>query len=380
MDDETRSGQDTAEGSTEALFKYTGEATEDTTGTTPPGPASDSQHPVSGYVPPTEAPAPYPAPKTKARRRPPSLFGPLLLIGAGIALLLSNLGYVPWSAWNVLWRLWPLLLIVLGVDILIGRRSAVGAIFSALFLLLLIGGVVALLFFAQDIPAWINTWTDLPQVSEWQVKHVEYPLAGVERSTVRIDWGSSPGTLRALKDSNNLIVGDVAYSGELVFEVKERGGEAEVELDQRSAGPWRGPIQLLPRGEDRWDIRLSPRIPLNLDLDSGSGRCSFDLSELDVEALVLDVGSGTIELVLPARTFEARIDGGSGGLTIVLPQKVGARVTLDAGSGGFHPAERFRMVSGERDDDSVWETRDWQNADQRIEFRIDQGSGRISIR
>jgi len=39
--------------------------------------------------------------------RPPSLFWPLVLIGAGVALLLSNLGYLPWQWWNVLWRLWP---------------------------------------------------------------------------------------------------------------------------------------------------------------------------------------------------------------------------------------------------------------------------------
>jgi len=41
-----------------------------------------------------------------------------VLIGAGVLLLLSNLGYLPWQSWNVLWRLWPLLLIGVGVLII----------------------------------------------------------------------------------------------------------------------------------------------------------------------------------------------------------------------------------------------------------------------
>jgi len=32
----------------------------------------------------------------RPRRRPPSLFWPLVLIGTGVILLLSNLGYLPW--------------------------------------------------------------------------------------------------------------------------------------------------------------------------------------------------------------------------------------------------------------------------------------------
>jgi len=84
-------------------------------------------------------------------RRPPSVFWPLLFIGAGVLLLLSNLGYLPSQSWDALWRLWPLLLVALGVDQLIGRHSMIGAIFSALFVLMLIGGVVVVVLFAPNI-------------------------------------------------------------------------------------------------------------------------------------------------------------------------------------------------------------------------------------
>jgi hypothetical protein len=313
----------------------------------------------------------------RPRRRPPSLFWPLVLVGAGVILLLSNLGYLPWQSWNLLWRLWPLLLVALGVDLLIGRRSMVGAIVSGLLILLLIGSVVAIVFFAQNIPALV----EMTGPVEWRTEHIEHPLEGVERASVTIDWISAPGYLSALRDSPNLIEGDVGYRGQLVFNVDIRGDRADVNLDSHFSGPWFGPFDFGDRARQRWDVGLSPKVPLDLTLDAGSGPCDFDLTGLQVSDLFLDSGSGPIDLALPSgSTFDARIDGGSGPITIILPESVGARVVLDSGSGPFGPDERFRLVKGERGDDGVWETDNFRTAEQTILMDIDQGSGPISIR
>ena len=313
----------------------------------------------------------------RPRRRPPSLFWPFVLIGAGVILLLSSLGYLPWQSWNVLWRLWPLLLVAIGIDLLIGRRSMVGAIISALLILLLIGGAVAVVFLAQNIPALV----ELARPVELRTEQVEYPLADVERASVTIDWTSAPGYLSALRDSPNLIEGDVAYRGQLIFDVDVRGLQANVNLDSHYSSPWFGPFDFYNREEGLWDVMLSPNVSLDLTLDAGSGRCDFDLTGLQVSDLFLDVGSGSIDLALPTgSTFDAHIEGGSGSLTIVLPKSVGARVVLDSGSGSFRPDERFRLVEGERSDDGVWETDNFRTAEHIILMEIDQGSGSIRIR
>ena len=313
----------------------------------------------------------------RPRRRPPSLFWPLVLVGAGVILLLSNLGYLPWQSWNVLWRLWPLLLVALGVDLLIGRRSMVGAIVSGLLILLLIGSVVAIVFFAQNIPALV----EMTGPVEWRTEHIEHPLEGVERASVTMDWTSAPGYLSALRDSPNLIEGDVAYRGQLVFDVDLHGDRADVNLDSYFSVPWFGPFDFGSWADERWDVGLSPKVPLDLTLDAGSGPCDFDLTGLQVSDLFLDSGSGPIDLALPSgTTFDARIDGGSGPITIILPESVGARVVLDSGSGPFRPDERFRLAKGERGDDGVWETDNFRTAEHTILIDIDQGSGPISIR
>ena len=48
------------------------------------------------------------------------LFWPIILIGVGAILLLSNLGYIHGSPWTTIFQLWPVLLIAIWVEILVG--------------------------------------------------------------------------------------------------------------------------------------------------------------------------------------------------------------------------------------------------------------------
>ncbi|MFQ5812909.1 MAG: LiaI-LiaF-like domain-containing protein [Anaerolineae bacterium] len=343
--------------------------------------ALEGEGPIASAAPPPITPEEPLRPSYEThrprRRRPPSVFWPLVFIGAGVMLLLSNLGYLPWQSWGVLWRLWPLLIIALGVDLLIGRRSVIGAIISGVLILALVGVIVMIALFAQNIPG-VSDWIQQP---EFQTRRVEYSLTGVERATVYIDWTSVPGYLSALEDSPNLIEGDVDYLGELTFDVSVRGDQANVKLDSRSTGIWFWPFDLGDRTDKRWDVGLSPNVPLDLTLDAGSGPCDFDLAGLQVSGLVLDAGSGPVDLVLPSgSSFEAKIDGGSGPLTIVLPRNVGARVELDSGSGPFSPDARFELMRGRRRGDGTWETGNYDTAEHTITLEIDQGSGPITIR
>ncbi len=334
-----------------------------------------SERPTEGKEPSAPVAPPY-EPRQPTRRRPPSVFWPLVFIGAGVMLLLSNLGYLPWESWGVLWRLWPLLIIALGIDLLIGRRSVIGAIISAVLIMALIGAIVLAALFAQSIPA-VSEWT---QPLEFHTSHIEHSLTGVEQAEVYIDWASVPGYLSSLEDSPNLIEGDIDYRGKLTFDVDVRRGQADVVLESRFTviGFWPGDPH--DDSDRRWDVRLSPDVPLDLTLDPGSSTCDFDLTGLQISGLVLDDSSGPLDLVLPSgSTFEAEIEGGSGPIAIVLPESVGARVELNAGSGPFRPDARFELVKGKRTGDGVWETDNYATAEHTVLLKIDQGSGTINI-
>ncbi|HEX2185913.1 MAG TPA: DUF5668 domain-containing protein, partial [Chloroflexota bacterium] len=66
-------------------------------------------------------------------RRRRSIVAPVLLIALGGLLLLNNLGVVPWDVWETLWRFWPLVLVLAGLELLLGNRgSALGLLIAAI--------------------------------------------------------------------------------------------------------------------------------------------------------------------------------------------------------------------------------------------------------
>ena len=140
----------------------------------------------------------------------PSLAGPIILIGIGVLFLLSNLGLLPSRVWPLLRQLWPVPLILIGIEILVGRRSTVGSVISALFILVVVGGLIALLVLAPDLPV-LQRLTRGPAGT---AEHIQHPLGEFREASVDIDWNPVKNQLYALPETNqNLVEGEVEHFG-----------------------------------------------------------------------------------------------------------------------------------------------------------------------
>lgn len=80
----------------------------------------------------------------KRRHGDGSFFG-LILIAGGVLLLLNTLNLLPWKVWDNVWRFWPLLLVLWGLQIIFGENAAgrglirlVGLLFVLLIVLFVI--------------------------------------------------------------------------------------------------------------------------------------------------------------------------------------------------------------------------------------------------
>ncbi len=295
--------------------------------------------------------------------RRPSLFWPIILIGAGVILLMYNLGLLRVDLWPLLWNMWPVILIIIGLDILLGRRSIVGGILSAVFALLLVGLIVAVLFVAQNHPSLINVGAP-----ELHSERIAYPLDDIRQAEVSINFPGGAGDIVALEDSANLLEGQVYYYGYLTNKFSASGTTARVQLDsyRGSVGPiWWNVSQ------EKWTLGLNPRPEYNLTLDTGSGIYELDLRQFTLRSLKLSSGSGSVRLTLPERgQYQCKIEAGSGSLNIHVPEGVAVRVEYDAGSGGFD-APGLRKVSGGRD--GVYESADFSQAGDYVIIRLEAG-------
>jgi hypothetical protein len=68
----------------------------------------------------------------------------IILVFLGVVLLLMTTGYLPWELWRTLWRFWPVLIIIAGLNILLRNLSP--WLLSLLILLILTGCVVVAVY------------------------------------------------------------------------------------------------------------------------------------------------------------------------------------------------------------------------------------------
>lgn len=331
-----------------------------------------------------------------------SLFGPLVLITIGVFFLLANLDLLPALDWYAALRLWPLLLIFLGLNVLAQQfPRPFGTILSGLV------AVAAILTFSFVLLG----GNLFPGMAGWQEPTLErekvgFPLEDTQRARVEIDFNYFPAAVEALQDSPSLIEADVAYEGELLFKGNRDDGLTTVVLDsQTSSMPffWLDPANwgIQESAEGEWLIGLSPRVPLDLLLDLSSGDVVLDLSQLDLDSLEIDGSSGESDLLLPAGDYEARyelssgdttihlpdaghstynLDASSGELLLMLPAQMEAQiVVVDTGSGDFEPGERFVQTKQLDGEEGTWETRGFAAAVDRTVISLDLSSGAVRV-
>jgi len=228
--------------------------------------------------------------KTGFRYR--SLFWPIVLIGVGIFWLLGNLGVLPENYLWMLSRLWPLALIVIGLDLMFGRLSPV---IGGLIGLGAVALVLLLVFAGPSLGL-------VPPEMELITERFTESIGNATSARVILDLDIGKTTLDALSDPSTLIDAELTYVGEINFDVR---GDVQktISISHRASqfdfGDW-----LWASDTDRkrtwWDIRLSPEIPLTLNINGSIGESIIDLSELQIEDLDIDGDVGDFQITLPA--------------------------------------------------------------------------------
>lgn len=254
------------------------------------------------------------------------------------------------------------------------------------------------------------------------------PLGQTTSASVRLDTPVGETTIKAassdlLIDAELTVVGDVQFS--VIGET-----EKQVTLGQhKQAADWvRGIFGWIGSvGKLRWDVALSPSVPLALDIHSGVGKAVYDLSQLQLTSLDIHGGTGETELKLPAMptsyhaavnggvgemnvhvapnadidlklragtgeinlnigenaALSAEIKGGIGETNVRLPYGAAVRVEAKIGVGSVNVPGGFTRLSGSNSGiggGGVWESPNYQTADRRIDIRYDGGLGELNIR
>ena len=119
---------------------------------------------------------------------------------------------------------------------------------------------------------------------------------------------------------------------EVRYAVRERRGRLTVQQPSTNDND----VGDLTNIQYDWNVRLNSRVPMGLKVEEGAGTGILLLGSLSLTGLDVKLGVGETTLNLagnPSHSFNATIHGGVGELTVVLPRRVGVRVTAQHGLG-----------------------------------------------
>ncbi len=300
------------------------------------------------------------------RQRRPGVVGPLILITAGVLLLLANMGLLPLSFWEILARFWPLILILVGLEIIVGRYSIIGSLVVIILWIAMVAGAI---------------WLASPQGSAYlpaappaAVDQLSQPLGDIKSASVSLKLGVSSAFVSALgTDTASLMEGTYSHAAGSSYrkDYNVIGSEGRLTL-QEAGTAW----VFWGLSRNRWDLKLNPDVPIALTVNGGIGTANLDLSNLSLTSLSVDSGLGTMSITTPKTgSTTMHLSGGIGSATITIPNGVAASIHVSGGLGAFSINQARFPSFGD-----VYQSADYARATNKISIEVNGGLGSINVR
>ena len=288
-----------------------------------------------------------------------------VLIAIGVIALLNAFDVIDTSVWWVMWRLWPLLLILLGIKVIFGRMRPVAvALISA-------GSVIAAVAFA-----WAVSEGDLLSADQVRTEY-DLPRGGFEQMELDVDFGAGKLTVLPLEPGDTRLLHADFLDDEDAVEVSGPGTDttAQVKLSMNNDG---FPAFLRSRADDReWTLYIARDVPARITVDGGAGEFRLDFSQLQVSSFDISIGAASLEVTAPASagSVEGQIGAGASNITVNVPAGVEARISNGSGVSSVDIDEdRFPNSDG------THESVGYETATNRLDVEIDAGVSRIEVR
>jgi hypothetical protein len=273
------------------------------------------------------------------------LFWGLVLVVVGGLFLAANLGWIDVGFVISLWRLWPLILVVVGVNLLLGGRHR--ALAAVLTVAIVAGGL------GVAYAGWHSgDWAVFGGGNVTTTPITQPASPGVTAGSATIDvaasevvvHGPGPGSAGRLVDGSfqtarKPVIGQTVSNGTYALNVGAEGSDVVV-LPWNAGGSRR----------ERLELGVSSTIPWVITLNGGATKTQIDLTDVLLRELVLGASASSVRVIVgPQVTDGARvtINGSVGSYHVTLPKDLHILLTLDT-SLASRNLEGFTSTGGNR--------------------------------
>lgn len=292
----------------------------------------------------------------------------LILIGIGLLFLLNTLGIATFRLWYLLSRFWPVILILIGLNIIL-KKTKLWWLVPILIFILIIGAVlmpgpVLRRFETGSFTFYLNDQNRAVIYSEDRELDSE-----LEKLNVDLKYGANLLDLGRINNNDDLYDINLDYRGERPNIYYNRSNNsAGLQIEQAKKVN-------IGRGSEKWRVNLTNRVPLDINIRAGAGDIMLDLEDLRVENLDIDAGLGQINIRFPDYNNETEISAGAGNIKLVIPAKTAFRIETNTVLNNIN----FKEVGLIKVDDDVYQSKNYGEVENLIKIKISTSIGNIKV-
>ncbi|MDF2547961.1 MAG: hypothetical protein K0R93_2859 [Anaerosolibacter sp.] len=281
----------------------------------------------------------------------------IILILLGIFWMLENLGFITWSLWDGINDLWPLVFVIIGVNIIFKKNAFVPMITWILFFLILIGYG----FFQGQ---------RLGQLSPINGGNVQITKeTGASRGVLDLDFGAGNVFIGNTKE---FLVDANVPNAYIQNKVSHRDGGKTVDVQFKE----KKHRFIIQRKDRDYHFRLNEDMLWDIDMDMGAANGTVDFSQLNVKDIDIDAGAVDLELVFGniIEMANVKIDAGAANINMTIPDTVGVKVKLD---GALKDSNLKEL--GWNNQEGVYLSPNYEDAEKKINIDMDMGAGSLDV-
>lgn len=290
-----------------------------------------------------------------------SFFWPVILILTGVIALVAETGAISIGRLDRLAELWPVVLIVIGLE-LMSRRVLQGStrdLATVLIVLVALGGAVA--YVAVRGP--VSDATQTLDSSE--------AVGSLNQAALDVNAGAATMTVEG-----SSALGPDLYRAHIEY----TGSKPGVSLD-RSTGILRisqnNDVGFLASRRFVLDLQINSAVSWNISADTGSTNDTLKLSAIKVGSIKLNAGASRTDITLGRPTGIVRISVDGGAITLHLHRPSQSEAFVHVSGGALSLNADGRQLHGIGDES--WQSNGYDGAADAYQVDVNGGASTVTV-
>lgn len=310
------------------------------------------------------------------------LFWGIIFVFIGGIFLLENFGVIDFS-WSYIWRFWPILLIVTGINIVFSRsHSKVGAIVTVMITIAALAFITLMGLrdgrhhgwmwnFSDDVKDGMHDgWSDGSD-QDSTVSYQEPYEEGITHAVLNIKGGAAKFYINS--STANLLSADTRGQNQPFYVLRTEKQDSATVLNFTTKKDTE--IHFNDNHPNEIRLYIHPKPIWDLNLTMGAGKADFDLTPFKVHNVNLKGGAAEFDVKLGNLSDDINFTSETGVAKVKIEVPQGSGCQIHSSTGLSSKTFEGFVDKG----NSIYETSNYQTAKHKIHITIKGGLSDISV-